>query len=85
MKIIWDDEAWKEYVEWQTIDRKIVKKINELIKDIQKNGNEGIGKPEALKHELSGYWSRRITEKHRLIYVVTENQLVIIGCSGHYK
>jgi len=85
MKIIWDDKAWEEYVEWQTIDRKIVKKINELIKDIQKNGNEGIGKPEALKHELSGYWSRRITEKHRLIYVVTENQLIIIGCSEHYK
>ena len=80
MKIIWDDKAWEEYVEWQTIDRKIVKKINELIKDIQKNGNEGIGKPEALKHELIGYWSRRITEKHRLIYVVTENQLIIIGC-----
>ena len=73
MKIIWDNKAWEEYVEWQTIDRKIVKKINELIKDIQKNGNEGIGKPEALKHELSGYWSRRITEKHRLIYFITEN------------
>ena len=85
MKIIWNDKAWEEYVQWQTIDRKIVKKINELIKDIQKNGNEGIGKPEPLKHELSGYWSRRITEKHRLIYVVMENQLVIIGCSGHYK
>ena len=55
MKIIWDDEAWKEYVEWQTNDRKIVKKINELIKDIQRNGNEGIGKPEPLQHELSGY------------------------------
>ena len=85
MKIIWDDKAWEEYIEWQTIDRKIVKKINELIKDIQKNGNEGIGKPEALKHELSGYWSRRITEKHRLIYVVMENQLIILGCSEHYK
>ena len=85
MKIIWDNKAWEEYVEWQTIDRKIVKKINELIKDIQKNGNEGIGKPEALKHELSGYWSRRITEKHRLIYVVMENQLIILGCSEHYK
>ena len=85
MKITWDDKAWEEYVEWQTIDRKIVKKINELIKDIQRNGNEGIGKPEPLQHELSGYWSRRITEKHRLIYFITENQLVIIGCSGHYK
>ena len=85
MKIIWNDKAWEEYVEWQTIDRKVVKKINELIKDIQKNGNEGIGKPELLQHELSGYWSRRITEKHRLIYFITENQLVIIACSGHYK
>lgn len=85
MKIIWNDKAWEEYVQWQTIDRKIVKKINELIKDIQKNGNEGVGKPESLKHELSGYWSRRITEKHRLIYVVMENQLIILGCSEHYK
>ncbi|MGP1430513.1 MAG: Txe/YoeB family addiction module toxin [Fusobacterium sp.] len=85
MKIIWNDKAWEEYVQWQTIDRKIVKKINELIKDIQKNGNEGIGKPEPLKHELSGYWSRRITEKHRLIYVIMENQLIILGCSEHYK
>lgn len=85
MKIIWNDKAWEEYVQWQTIDRKIVKKINELIKDIQKNGNEGIGNPEPLKHELSGYWSRRITEKHRLIYVVMENQLIILGCSEHYK
>jgi len=75
MKIIWDDKAWEEYVEWQIIDRKIVKKINELIKDIQKNSNEGIGKPEALKHKLSGYWSRRITKNH----------LIIIGCSEHYK
>ena len=85
MKIIWDDEAWKEYVEWQIIDRKIVKKINELIKDIQRNGNEGIGKPEPLQHELSGYWSRRIDDKNRLVYKVSDNQITIVACANHYK
>jgi len=85
MNLTWTDIAWGQYEEWQKQDKKIVKKINEIIKDIKRNGNEGIGKPEPLKHELSGYWSRRITEKHRLIYVVTENQLIIIGCSEHYK
>ena len=85
MKIIWDDEAWKEYVEWQTIDRKIVKKINELIKDIQRNGNEGIGKPEPLQHELSGYWSRRIDDKNRLVYKISDTQIIIVACANHYK
>jgi len=85
MKIIWDDEAWKEYVEWQTIDRKIVKKINELIKDIQRNGNEGIGKPEPLQHELSGYWSRRIDYKNRLVYKISDTQITIVACANHYK
>ena len=85
MKIIWDDEAWKEYVEWQTSDRKIVKKINELIKDIQRNGNEGIGKPEPLQHELSGYWSRRIDYKNRLVYKISDTQITIVACANHYK
>ena len=85
MNLIWNNEAWEEYVQWQKQDKKIVKKINEIIKDIKRNGNEGIGKPELLQHELSDYWSRRITEKHRLIYFITENQLIIIGCSEHYK
>ena len=84
MKIIWDDEAWKEYVEWQTIDRKIVKKINELIKDIQRNGNEGIGKPEPLQHELRGYWSRRIDYKNRLVYKISDTQITIVACANHY-
>ena len=84
MKIIWDDEAWKEYVEWQTIDRKIIKKINELIKDIQRNGNEGIGKPEPLQHELSGYWSRRIDYKNRLVYKISDTQITIVACANHY-
>ena len=85
MKIIWNDKAWEEYVEWQTIDRKIVKKINELIKDIQRNGNEGIGKPEPLQHELSGYWSRRIDYKNRLVYKISDTQIIIVACANHYK
>ena len=84
MKIIWDDEAWKEYVEWQTIDRKIVKKINELIKDIQRNGNEGIGKPEPLKYGFSGYWSRRIDSYNRIVYKIENNVLKIAQCGLHY-
>ena len=85
MNINWNSEALKEYVDWQSKDKKIIKKINEIIKDIQRNGNEGIGKAEALKHELSGYWSRRITDKHRFIYKLTENEVIIIACANHYK
>ena len=80
MNINWNSEAWKEYVDWQSKDKKVIKKIN-----IQRNGNEGIGKAEALKHELSGYWSRRITDKHRFIYKLTENEVIIIACANHYK
>ena len=85
MNINWNSEAWKEYVDWQSKDKKIVKKINEIIKDIQRNGNEGIGKAEPLKHELNGYWSRRITDKHRFIYKLTENEIIIIACANHYS
>ena len=84
MNLIWNNEAWEEYVQWQKQDKKIVKK-NEIIKDIKKNRNEGIGKPEPLKHELSGYWSRRITYKHRFIYKLTETSIVVIACANHYK
>ena len=85
MNLIWNNEAWEEYVQWQKQDKKIVKKINEIIKDIKKNGNEGIGKPEPLKNELSGYWSRRITDKHRFIYKLTETGIVVIACANHYE
>lgn len=81
MNLIWNNEAWEEYVQWQKQDKKMVKKINEIIKDIKRNGNEGIGKPEPLKHELSGYWSRRITDKHRFIYKLTETGIVVIALS----
>ncbi|RQD69430.1 MAG: Txe/YoeB family addiction module toxin [Tindallia sp. MSAO_Bac2] len=76
--------AWEDYTEWLSEDRKVIKKINALLKDIERNGHEGIGKPEPLKHELSGYWSRRITDKDRLIYRFDEDTIYIIGCKGHY-
>ena len=66
MNIAWTEDAWSEYTDWQNESRAIVKKINELVKDILRNGNFGIGKPEPLKHEMSGMWSRRITDEHRL-------------------
>ena len=84
MKISWNNKVWEEYVKWQSEDKKVVKKINELIKDIERNGNEGIGKPEPLKHEFSGFWSRRITDKHRFIYRITEEEIIIIACANHY-
>ena len=84
MKKIWSDEAWEEYVYWQTQDKKTLKKINSLVKDIERNGHEGIGNPEPLKHEWSGYWSRTIDEKNRLIYRIDEDTIEIAICGGHY-
>ncbi len=82
---IWSDDAWDEYVSWQTDDKKILKKINDLIKDIERNGNEGLGKPEPLRHDLSGFWSRRITNEHRLIYSIDNeaNSISIASCKHH--
>lgn len=85
MNKIFTDLAWKEYIEWQSIDKKMLKKINELIKDIERNGNEGLGKPEALKHELEGYWSRRISPEHRLVYRFDEENIYILRCKTHYN
>jgi len=83
---IFSPRALKEYIEWQTEDRKTLKKINELMKDIQRNGYIGIGHPEPLKDNLSGFWSREIDEKNRMIYRITEdNDAEIIQCKGHYQ
>ena len=84
MRKIWSDEAWEEYVYWQTQDKKTLKKINNLVKDIERNGHEGIGNPEPLKHEWSGYWSRTIDEKNRLIYRIDEDTIEIAIYGGHY-
>lgn len=84
MILAFTENAWGDYTYWQKIDKKIVKKINELIKDIQRNPFDGIGKPEPLKYDLAGYWSRRIDHEHRLVYQVTEDELLIYACRFHY-
>lgn len=84
MNKIFSDFAWEDYTQWQQEDRKILKRINELLKDIERNGNEGMGKPEPLKYDLAGYWSRRITDKDRLIYRIVNDEIYILGCKGHY-
>jgi toxin YoeB len=84
MNKIFTDHAWDDYVYWQSEDKKIINKINELIKDIERNGHSGIGKPEALKHDLSGFYSRRITDEHRLVYSIQEQNINIISCRYHY-
>ncbi len=84
-RIQWDFDAWKEYLYWQREDRKILRKINQLIKDISRDPFDGIGKPEPLKENLSGFWSRRINDEHRLIYIVEETTVIIISCKGHYE
>ena len=85
-KIIqWDIDAWNDYVYWQTQDRKTLKRINLLIKDISRSPFEGLGKPEPLKGPLTGFWSRRIDEENRLVYVVEEKVIILISCRGHYE
>ena len=82
--IRWDLDAWDDYIYWQTQNKKTLKRINQLIKDIGRNPFEGIGKPEPLKGNLTGFWSRRIDEEHRLVYAVEENAVLLISCRGHY-
>lgn len=85
MKIVFTENARKDYVYWQTEDRKTLKRINKLIEDIKRNGNSGIGKPEGLKNNLSGYWSRRINDSDRLIYKLDEDVVYILACRYHYE
>lgn len=84
MKLIFSDHAWDDYLFWQKTDKQILRRINNLIKDTIRNPFEGIGKPEPLKHALSGYWSRRITDEHRLIYKTSENAIEIAQLRYHY-
>ena len=84
-QLAWTDEAWSDYVYWQTQDRKTLKRINTLINDTKRTPFRGIGKPEALKENLSGFWSRRIDEANRLVYAVDDAYLTIISCRYHYE
>lgn len=85
MNKVFSDLAWEEYLYWQLNDRKLLKKVNDLLKDIERNGNEGLGKPEPLRHELEGLWSRRISPEHRLIYKFDEENIYILKCKTHYE
>ncbi len=82
--IAWTDQAWDEYLYWQKHDKKLLKRINELIRDIKRQPKQGIGKPEALRFDLSGKWSRRINQEHRLVYQIVDEMIVIFQCRYHY-
>ena len=84
MNNVWFDEAWDDYLYWQLQDKKMLKRINTLLKDIERNNFEGLGKPEPLKGELSGFWSRRIDDTHRLVYRIRGGVLEVLSCKGHY-
>ena len=83
--LTWTKEAWRDYIYWQSQDKKTLKRINKLISVSQRSPFEGIGKPEPLKENLSGFWSRRIDESNRLVYVIDGNQLTIISCRYHHE
>lgn len=84
MIVSFTENGWEDYLYWQQIDKKMVKKINSLIKDIKRTPFTGIGKPEGLKHDLAGFWSRRMDLEHRLVYEVKTNEITIISCRFHY-
>ena len=84
MKKIWFSKAWDDYLYWQLENKQILRRINQLVKDIERNPFRGIGKPEPLKGELSGFWSRRIDNVHRLVYRINHEFIEILSCKGHY-
>lgn len=84
MRLVWEDDAWEDYLYWQTQDRKMLKRVNLLIKDIRRSPFDGIGKPEPLKHNLSGWWSRRIDDTDRIVYYERDGIIYIVSCRGHY-
>lgn len=85
MRIVFSARAWDDYLWWQRQDRKLLRRINQLIQDVMRNGNEGIGKPEPLKHGFQGYWSRRINDEHRLVYKLVDDEVRIAACRYHYE
>lgn len=84
MRLVWDESGWEDYVHWQTADRKILKRINALVDACLRDPHHGIGKPEQLRYGASGSWSRRITDQHRLVYLVLDDDLVILQARYHY-
>jgi len=84
MRLVWEDDAWEDYLYWQAQDRKILKRVNLLIKDIRRSPFDGIGKPEPLKHNLSGWWSRRIDDTDRIVYYEQDGIIYIVSCRGNY-
>ena len=84
MEKLWHDLAWDQYLEWQGVDRRTLKRINALITSIERNGYDSIGKPEPLTGNLSGWWSVRIDEKNRLVFVIQDSKLIIHSCRDHY-
>lgn len=84
MNLTFTNEAWEEYLYWQSKDKRVLKKINTLIKDIKRDSFSGIGKPELLRHELQGYLSRKVTDEHRLVYEIFEKSVIVISCRYHY-
>jgi len=84
VKKLWTDQGWDEYLYWQTQDKKTLKRVNRLIKDIERQPYDGIGEPEPLRHNLSGWWSRRIDDKNRIVYRIANKNLEIAQCKGHY-
>ena len=84
MRILWDERAWEEYLSWQIQDRKTLRRINTLIRDIQRNPFDGIGKPEPLRGNLSGWWSRRIDDANRIVYKIDGDTAIIASCRNHY-
>ena len=85
MNKLWTDDAWNDYLYWSAEDKKTLKRVNQLLKDIDRNGHKGIGKPEPLKYEFQGFWSRRIDDTNRLIYKIEQGQVIILHCRGHYE
>jgi toxin-antitoxin system, toxin component, Txe/YoeB family len=80
----WTDQAWEDYLYWLTEDKKTLKRINQLLQDIDRNGYQGIGKPEPLKYDLQGYWSRRIDDVNRIVYKIEDGKILIFQCKNHY-
>ena len=85
MRLLWEESAWEDYISWQSQDKKTLKRINQIIKDIQRSPFNGIGKPEPLRGNLSGYWSRRIDDTNRIVYKETEGAIIVAACKGHYE